>query len=102
MTVAGSARSTAHLADPISRWLADVLSEPDTAWEDWDQGRPAILRTGVRFDAVRMHPDLVHAAVGHTSPEAVAAVLAVALTGPVICHPGVWYYALVPAQTSET
>ncbi|MFE2748857.1 hypothetical protein ACFXKX_31715 [Streptomyces scopuliridis] len=51
--------------------------------------------------AVRMPRALVHAATGSTVPDVVAGVLDEVLDGPVICHPGAWYYALVPPGTCE-
>ncbi|MFE2033444.1 hypothetical protein ACFXBB_09265 [Streptomyces scopuliridis] len=45
---------------------------------------------------------LVHAATGSIVPDVVAGVLDEVLDGPVICHPGAWYYALVPPGTCES
>ncbi|MFE2747954.1 hypothetical protein ACFXKX_27070 [Streptomyces scopuliridis] len=59
-------------------------------------------RTGKPYDAVRMPLALVRAAAGSSAPGVVAGVLAEVLYGPVICHPGAWYYALVPPGTCET
>ncbi|MFI5755603.1 hypothetical protein [Streptomyces sp. NPDC051569] len=69
---------------------------------DWNLGRPALLRTGVAFDAVRIREPLVHAAVGSPHPERVSDELAEALDGPVIHDPAAWYYALVRAGTAGT
>ncbi|MFJ1580433.1 hypothetical protein [Streptomyces sp. NPDC088182] len=90
--------------DPdVERWLASSVPSSDFAFSEWQYGRPAVLRTGVRFDAVRMPVQLVHAATGSTAPEpeVVGGFLAEILDGPVICHPGQWYYALVPPGTAE-
>ncbi|MFE7123897.1 hypothetical protein [Streptomyces sp. NPDC057617] len=86
----------------ITRWLLSSSHIPDIARADWQDGRPAVLRTGGAYDAVRMPQELVHAAVGCTGPDQVSAALAEALDGPVICQPGSWYYALVPAGTCGT
>ncbi|MFF1416587.1 hypothetical protein [Streptomyces sp. NPDC058280] len=86
----------------ISRWLMSSLDTPSVARRDWEVGRPAVLRTGGLFDAVKMPMELVHAAVESTQPDIVSGVLAQVLNGPVICHPDAQYYALVPPQTTET
>ncbi|MGW6771360.1 hypothetical protein ACWGBX_13170 [Streptomyces sp. NPDC055037] len=86
----------------IARWLTSSSHTPAVAHEAWRDGRPAILRTGDPYDAVRMPPTLIHAAVDSSVPDVVAGALADALEGPVICQPGVWYYALVPPGTCET
>ncbi|MFJ4921096.1 hypothetical protein [Streptomyces sp. NPDC088725] len=91
----------AQQATPAARWLASSLTQPAVAGQDWRDGRPAILRTGIVFDAVRMPQELVHAAVRGTADATVAAALAATLRGPVIRDPGVWYYALVPPKTTE-
>ncbi|GAA1168552.1 hypothetical protein GCM10009654_27160 [Streptomyces hebeiensis] len=85
----------------IARWLASSVTQPEVAHQDWLDGRPAVLRTGIVFDAVRMRPELVHAAVGSTAADVVPRALADILHGPVICHPAVWFYALVPPHTTE-
>ena len=85
----------------IARWLTSTTRHPDIAETDWASGRPAILRTGIIYDAVRMPMELVHSAVRSTTPDAVSGALAEALDGPVVCHPGQWYYALVPPGTCE-
>ncbi|MFF3754536.1 hypothetical protein ACFYYH_29500 [Streptomyces sp. NPDC002018] len=83
-------------------WLASSLRHPDTAHRHWyDEGRPALLPTGVLFDAVRMPLGLVHAAVGSDRPAVVSGALAGRLDGPVISETA-WYYALVPPRTTET
>lgn len=86
----------------ISQWLVSCLREPAVALRDWSGGRHAILRTGVRYDAVKMPEQLVHAAVGSPAEATVADALATRLRGPVIRDPGGVYYALVPPQTTET
>ncbi|MFF2522213.1 hypothetical protein [Streptomyces liangshanensis] len=86
----------------LARWLMSTIRTPDVAWQDWLNGRPAVLRTGVHFDAVRMPMELVHAAFSSTQPEIVSGGLAEVLDGPVIADPAAYYYALVPAGTAET
>ncbi|MGW6605777.1 hypothetical protein [Streptomyces sp. NPDC055036] len=86
----------------IVRWLTSPSPHPTVAHEAWQNGRPAMLRTGNPYDAVRMPRMLVHAAAESSAPDVVAGVLAEVLDGPVICHPGAWYYALVPPGTCET
>ncbi|MFF1417485.1 hypothetical protein [Streptomyces sp. NPDC058280] len=49
-----------------------------------------------------MRQELVHAAVESGRPDIVGSALAQILGGPVICDRTVWYYALVPPQTTET
>ncbi|MFJ1645956.1 hypothetical protein [Streptomyces sp. NPDC088258] len=86
----------------VARWLSLTAKDPDIPLRDWKEQRPAMLPTGHRFDAVKMHPDLVHAALGSTTEDGVRAGLTAALDGPVICRHGLWYYALVPPRTTET
>jgi hypothetical protein len=85
----------------ISRWLTSTTRHPEIAEQDWADGRPAILRTGIIYDAIRMPMELVHAAVWSTVPAVVSGALAEVLDGPVVCHPGQWYYALVQPGTCE-
>ena len=66
----------------ISGWLTSTTRHPEIAEQDWAVGRPAILRTGIIYDAVRMPMELVHAAVQSTVPNEVARALAKALDGP--------------------
>ncbi|WP_326811613.1 hypothetical protein [Streptomyces scopuliridis] len=94
--------NSAQTENAIARWLTSSSRAPAVAHEAWQGRRPAMLRTGKPYDAVRMPLALVHAAAGSSAPNVVAGVLAEALDGPVICHPGVWYYALVPPGTCET
>ncbi|MFF5566632.1 DUF6415 family natural product biosynthesis protein [Streptomyces sp. NPDC012623] len=84
---------------PIARWLLSAADDARQAQRDWDSGGPALLPLGREFDAVKASADLVHAAVASTAPTDVCAALS-ALGGPVICDPGVWFYALVPVGTA--
>ncbi|MFE4370506.1 hypothetical protein ACFRMN_20135 [Streptomyces sp. NPDC056835] len=86
----------------IARWLTSSSPHRAVAHEAWQGGRPAMLRTGGAYDAVKMPLTLVHAAAESSAPDVVAGVLAEVLNGPVICHPRHWYYALVPPGTCET
>ncbi|MFE4535708.1 hypothetical protein ACFRKB_11575 [Streptomyces scopuliridis] len=92
----------AQTESAIARWLTSSSPAPAAAHEAWHDGRPAMLRIGKPYDAVRMPLALVHAAAESSAPDVVASVLAEVLDGPVICFPGVWYYALVPSGTCET
>jgi hypothetical protein len=92
---------TTETQEAIGRWLASSLREPDHAYHEWADGHVAILRTGRRFDAVRMPQELVHAAAGSMVPDVVNGALAEVLDGPVVCEPGRWYFALVPPGTCE-
>ncbi|MFE2844884.1 hypothetical protein ACFXKS_15195 [Streptomyces scopuliridis] len=76
--------------DAISRWVTSSSPHPAVAHEAWYRDRPAMLRTGKPYDAVRMPLALVRAAAGSSAPGVVAGVLAEVLDGPVICHPGAW------------
>ncbi|MYV56492.1 hypothetical protein [Streptomyces sp. SID3212] len=86
----------------VTEWLLSSQDHPRIPLGDWSVGRPALLRGGRAFDAVRMRAELVHAAIGCTAPADVAAALAELLDGPVIADPGSWYYGLVPPRTTET
>ncbi|MER8000331.1 hypothetical protein [Streptomyces sp. NPDC095613] len=97
------ARTQLPAPDANSCWLASARPTPEDAYADWKQGYPVMLRGGHVFDAVRVRPELVHAAVGSSTPADVATALTRQLSaGPVICDRGIWYYALVPPGTSET
>lgn len=81
----------------IADWLAGALDNPKQAHTEWMALRVAMLPLGVRFTAVRLSQDLVHAAVSSTAPDVVSRVLAESLIGPVI-HDAIShrYYALTP------
>ncbi|MEO3976377.1 hypothetical protein [Streptomyces sp. CAU 1734] len=80
----------------MGEWLAESLADPRVAWGEWRSGSFAMLPAGVRFDAVRISGELVHAVVGDSVHDGVAAWLTGGLAGPVICDTGHWYYALLP------
>ncbi|MEV7090300.1 hypothetical protein AB0O07_31220 [Streptomyces sp. NPDC093085] len=84
---------------PVERWLARSIPDPESAFRDWRDGRPAVLALGAMFDAVKLPQRLVHAAASTPERSAVTAVLA-PLGGPVIWSPPGWYLALVPAGTA--
>ncbi|MGW6600919.1 hypothetical protein [Streptomyces sp. NPDC055036] len=90
------------MQNAIARWLTSSSQALAVAHEAWEGGRPAMLRTGNPYDAVRMPLTLVHAAAESSAPDVVVGVLAKTLDGPVICHPRHWYYALVLPGTCET
>ncbi|MGW6598517.1 hypothetical protein [Streptomyces sp. NPDC055036] len=97
-----STPSPTAMEGATARWLASSSPVSAVVYEAWQHDRPAMLRTGNPYDAVRMPLALVHAAAGSRAEDAVACVLAEVLDGPVICHPRHWYYALVPPGTCET
>uniref|UniRef100_UPI002F91484D hypothetical protein n=1 Tax=Streptomyces melanogenes TaxID=67326 RepID=UPI002F91484D len=86
----------------ITDWLAASHDTPAQARREFDTGI-ALLRTGTRFEAIRLPAPIVHAAAGGEDPDAVAAFLAKVLPGGAVIHDaygvGVWYYALVPPGT---
>ncbi|MFE2941056.1 hypothetical protein ACFXKG_18625 [Streptomyces sp. NPDC059255] len=86
---------------PLEEWLARTIRDPESAFRDWREGRPAVLALGSLFDAVKLPQRLVHAAASIPEHSAVAAVLG-PLAGPVIWSPPGWYLALVPAGTADT
>jgi hypothetical protein len=60
-----------------------------------------MLPLGDLFDAVRIPARAMVAGVGTDKEEEINNFLAQTIAGPVIVDPGVWYYALVPAGTTE-
>ncbi|PKV77020.1 hypothetical protein [Streptomyces sp. TLI_146] len=86
----------------ITDWLAASHDAPAQAHREFDAGI-ALLRTGTRFEAIRLPAPVVHAAAGSEDPDTVAAFLATALPSGAVIHDaygvGVWYYALVPPGT---
>ncbi|MEV7087651.1 DUF6415 family natural product biosynthesis protein [Streptomyces sp. NPDC093085] len=94
-----SAINATSAAAAIGRWLASSIRDPESAYRDWRDGRPAVLALGVQFDAVKLPQRLVNAAAGAPERSAVTTVLA-PLGGPVIWSPPGWYLALVPAGTA--
>ncbi|MFB6983986.1 hypothetical protein [Streptomyces scopuliridis] len=102
MTELPLTRDVAPTESAVARWLTSYSRHPEVAREAWRYDRSAMLRTGGAYDAVRMPLTLVHAATGSRIAGVVAGVLAEVLDGPVICHPGLYYYALVPPGTAET
>lgn len=78
-------------------WLLRAADKPDEAWRDWSGPGVTLLRCDRSFAAVRIPPQLVHAALGTTDPAAIAEALACDLGGPVIHdgHATSNYYALI-------
>ncbi|MEO3976279.1 hypothetical protein [Streptomyces sp. CAU 1734] len=96
---------TTTTAYAIEEWLAGSRNNPSEPLNDWTQRSYTVLPMGVRFDAVRIPSDLVHAAVDtaddgvdHT---VVADALRLAVAGPVLADHTRWYYALVPPQSTD-
>lgn len=88
-------------------WLLSTL--PDTGARDrarkgWKDDGVALLPLGGLFSAVRIPARFILAITGGRSPSGeVDAILDEVLEGgPVICDPGSWYYALVPASMPRT
>lgn len=87
----------------IATWLACTLKAPDAAHQEWTDNHVAMLPLGVRFDAVRIPAQLIHAAAGTSEPNVLGGFLAEVLgAGPVIHDPQAWFYALVPPRTTAT
>ncbi|MBT2401467.1 hypothetical protein [Streptomyces sp. ISL-100] len=86
----------------IADWLARAHKFPLRAHAEWAERSVAMLPLGRRFDAVRIHAGIVHAAAGSEDREAVAGFLGELLHGPVIHDPHGEFYVLVPPQTTET
>ena len=68
----------------ITAWLARAHPDPQQVRNEWNERGVALLPLGARFSVVRLPERLVHAAVGSTDLDTVAAVLAERLQGPVI------------------
>ncbi|MFD5700632.1 hypothetical protein [Streptomyces lasiicapitis] len=82
----------------ITTWLARTHPLPQQAHAEWAFRGVALLPLGRRFDAIRVPTERVHAAVGSSDPDVVAATLAEWLDGPVIRdtrHSNGAYYVLV-------
>jgi hypothetical protein len=60
-----------------------------------------MLPLGARFDAVRIPASIMIAGVGSEEELQISGFLAETIAGPILCDPGIWYYALVPAGTAE-
>ncbi|ATL28478.1 hypothetical protein [Streptomyces formicae] len=105
----GRALSAEHSASPelvsaVTDWFARAHQAPGQARHEWSDTGVALLPLGKRFDAVRMPDALVHAAVGSTEPDTIAARLGQSLRGPVIYDRtlGGTYYALTrPTERSR-
>ncbi|MFF7021663.1 hypothetical protein ACFY97_11675 [Streptomyces klenkii] len=91
---------------PISApyWLAAGERHPQGVREAWSRGAPAMLRTGLFFDAVRLSAEVVHARAGGGDRDAVERVFREAgVECGVIVNPARrWYYVLVPCGTAAS
>lgn len=90
-----------------ARWLVSPGEPSSEVHTEWARDRPALLRVGRRFDAVRLRANVVHAyagrADGETPPRADVerALAGAGITTAVIADPARrWYYALVPPGTA--
>ncbi|MFF8645269.1 hypothetical protein [Streptomyces sp. NPDC015345] len=82
----------------IADWFAHAQQAPEQAQREWRETGVALLPLGIRFVAVRLAEDLVHAAVDTAQPQELAARLTRLLNGPVIFDGrtmGGTYYALM-------
>ncbi|MFF5128905.1 hypothetical protein ACFY41_18505 [Streptomyces syringium] len=88
---------------PAARWLVSRETHPSVAKEAWARDEPAMLRTGIHFEAVRLSADLVHHIARSTDRDAVERAFATAgIDSAVVVDPSRrWYYALVPPGTAE-
>ncbi|MEU2713352.1 hypothetical protein [Streptomyces sp. NPDC007205] len=85
----------------VAEWLARAHPTPERARVEWATQGVALLPLGVRFAAVRMPGDVVHAAVGSRDPDQVAPALGESLGGSIIYDRralGESYYALIQAH----
>ncbi|MFI1253760.1 hypothetical protein ACH4U6_08160 [Streptomyces netropsis] len=90
-----------------ARWLVSSADPSSEAHAEWARGRPALLRVGRRFDAIRLRANVVHAYAGQDDGEAPPradverALAGAGITTAVIADPARhWYYALVPPGTA--
>ncbi len=82
----------------ISEWLARAHPVPQQVRAEWSAQGVALLPLGKLFAAVRMHGDLVYAALDCHAPEQVTTAVRQSLDGPVIHDhrtAGPTYYALI-------
>nr|WP_285562305.1 hypothetical protein [Streptomyces hygroscopicus] len=85
----------------IGEWLARVHPAPEQARAEWTTQGVALLPLGVRFAAVRMPEDVVHAAVDFCDRDQVACAVGELLGGSIIYDrraSGGTYYALIQAD----
>ncbi|MGW7264759.1 hypothetical protein [Streptomyces sp. NPDC054842] len=83
----------------IAEWLTQEHPTPEQVWTEWATMGVALVPLGRRLAAVRMHADIVHAAVESDDPLYVAERVRDLLPGPVVHDrrvSGVTYYALIP------
>ena len=82
-------------------WLAAACERPGQAHRAWLEGARALLRAGVRWDAVKVPASIVYRLADSSDPEQVRAILAEhGAHGPVIVDPRRSYYLLVPPGTA--
>ncbi|MEU1038661.1 hypothetical protein [Streptomyces sp. NPDC005907] len=86
----------------IAEWLTREHPMPEQVWTEWATMGVALVPLGRRFAAVRMHADIVHAAVDSDDPSQVAERIRALLPGPIVHDrrvSGVTYYALIPRHS---
>ncbi|MBZ4319900.1 hypothetical protein [Streptomyces huiliensis] len=84
-------------------WLVSRDPRPREIRETWMRDAPAMLRTGLHFEAVRLAAGVLGIAAGSGAREAVEeAFRAAGVEDSVIADPsGRWFYALVPTGTAR-
>ncbi|QLE73930.1 hypothetical protein FGW37_22185 [Streptomyces rectiverticillatus] len=85
-------------------WLAAGERHPHAVREAWSRGAPAMLRTGLCFDAIRLSAEVVHRRAGGDGRDSVERVFREAgVESAVIVNPARrWYYVLVPPGTAQS
>lgn len=91
-----------------SRWLISREVHPSVGREAWMRNEPAVIRTGIHFEAVRLPAALVHDLATTVADEVVSRQTVertfheVGIHSAVIADPARrWYYVLVPPGTAE-
>lgn len=90
------------MAAGAAQWLVSREIHPRVAREEWMRDKPAMLRTGVHFDAIRLPARAVHFLAGGEDRDSVESVFREAgIDSAVIADPPRgWYYVLVPPGTT--
>jgi hypothetical protein len=91
----------AALDRAIGEWLLRVHPNPEQARTEWSIQGVALLPLGIRFAAVRMPAEVVHAAVDSCDRDQVACAVGQLLGGSIIYDrraTGGTYYALIQAH----
>ncbi|MGW3110571.1 hypothetical protein [Streptomyces sp. NPDC001091] len=87
-------------ADAVSTWLAGAHPTPARVRTQWAEDEVALVPLGIRFAAIRIPADLMHAGIGSEHREDVADVARDVFRGPVMIGArnigGLTYWAIVP------